>query len=100
MQIHVHIHHHPDPTVRESLMAIAAEIQALIDQAKANATVEASADVAIKALLAQVSDLKNQIATLQAGALTPEDTAALTAAQQELAASAAALQVDIPPPAA
>lgn len=82
-------------------MTISAEIQNLIDQVHANTSLEQSADIALKAIQAQVADLGTQIAALQlqianGGSLHPDDIAALAAAQQELADSAQKLRADIP----
>ncbi len=101
MRIDIHIHHHNDPTVEDALMTVAAEIQSLIDQVKANTSMEESADLALRALSAQIGDLGVQIAALQeqitrGGSLHPDDIAALAQAQADLAASASKLQGDIP----
>ena len=78
-------------------MAISAEIQDVLDKIKANTSLVQSVDAALKAEAAQITDLQNQIAALQAGApLSPDDKAALLQGATDLAATNAALQADVP----
>jgi hypothetical protein len=78
-------------------MAISAEIQDVLDKIKANTSLVQSVDAAMKAEAAQITDLQNQIAALQAGApLSADDKAALVQASADLAATNAALQADVP----
>lgn len=82
-------------------MAISAQVQALIDQVKINTSLEQSADLALKALAAQIADLGTQIKALQdqlaaGGTLGADDIAALAQTQQDLAASAKTLAADVP----
>lgn len=97
MRIDIHIHHHNE----ETLMAVSQQVADLIAQVKANTSLEQSADLALKALSGQITDLGTQIAALQlqianGGSLHPDDIAALAAAQADLAASAVTLRTDIP----
>ncbi len=82
-------------------MAVSQQVSDLIAQVAKNTSLEQSADLALKALAAQIADLGKQIAALQAqvaagGALSAADIAALAQAQTDLAASADTLQADVP----
>ena len=98
----IHIHHHYDNSLREILVTVSAQVQALLAQVALNTSIEASADLGIKALSAQIADLASQVAALQAqiaagGApLGADDINALATAVTELQTSATTLQADIP----
>lgn len=78
-------------------MAISAEVQKVLDEIKQNTSLVASVDAALKAEAAQITDLQNQIAALQAGTvLSADDKAALLQAATDLAATNTALQADVP----
>jgi hypothetical protein len=95
MNFNIHVHHHFNPSkIEESLMAISAEVQALLDQARQNTSLVASVDLGLKAQAAQIADLQNQIAALPG--LSDEDRAAIVEATADLAAANATLQADIP----
>jgi hypothetical protein len=101
MRFEVHHYHHHSESLKGSIMAVSAAVQSLLDQVKANTSLEQSADLALKALAKQISDLGTQISALQAqvaagAALGADDLAALSTAQKDLATSATTLQVDVP----
>lgn len=82
-------------------MTVSTQVQDLINQVAKNTSIEQSADLALKAMAVQIAELGTQIASLQlqlanGGALHPDDITALSKAQQDLAATAATLQTDIP----
>lgn len=82
-------------------MAISSQIQDLLDQVKLNTSIEQSADLGIKALTAQISDLAQQVTALQAQIaagqpLGADDIAAVASAVNDLKNSATTLQGDIP----
>ena len=83
--------------MEKMLMAISAEVQAVLDQIKQNTSLVASVDAALKAEAAQITALQAQIAALQAGTvLSAEDKAALVTAATDLAATNTTLQADVP----
>ncbi len=82
-------------------MAVSQQVADLIAQVAKNTSLEQSADLALKALSAQIADLGTQITALQAqiAAGTPlsaADIAGLAQAQSDLAASADRLTADVP----
>ena len=83
--------------MEKMLMAISAEVQAVLDQIKQNTSLVASVDAALKAEAVQIKALQDQIAALQTGGvLSAEDKAALVQAATDLAATNAELQADVP----
>ena len=82
-------------TIYEVTMTVSAQVQQVLDLAKSNTTVVASVDAGMKALMLQVTDLKNQIAT-QTPSLSDDDKAALTSTATELQNSISTLSADIP----
>jgi hypothetical protein len=87
------------------LMALTAEVQALVTQVTQNTSAEASAEAAMTVLSGQVATLtKLQSAPTVAAALDPADLAAIVAQTTLLSSSLAALTpaipANVPPPAA
>ncbi len=79
------------------LMAISAEVQAVLDGIKTNTSLVASVDAGLKAEAVLIKALQDQIAALQAGAvLSAENAAALTQGAADLASTNATLQADVP----
>ena len=82
-------------------MAVSAQVQALLTQVALNTSLEQSADLALKALSAQITALGQQIAALQAQiaagtSLSADDIAALATSVTDLQTSATTLQADVP----
>lgn len=75
-------------------MALSAEVQALLDQARSLTSVVASVDAGMKALTAQVQQLQADIKSTPS--LSDEDKAALVEATNDLTNSIATLTADIP----
>jgi hypothetical protein len=99
-EFNIHIHHHSE-RLEDLIMAVSAQVQALLDQVKLNTSLEQSADLALKALGAQITALGQQIAALQAQiaagtSLSADDIAGLATSVTELQASATTLQGDVP----
>ncbi len=82
-------------------MAVSQQVADLIAQVAKNTSLEQSADLALKALAVQITDLGVQIKALQdqiaaGGTLSADDIAGLAQAQSDLAASAEQLTADVP----
>ncbi len=114
MRFDIHIHHHMDPEqrallldIREGLIMISAEVQAMLDKARESATLVASVDAGMSALRMQLDEQGKKIDALQvAAAATPttpavsgisaEDKAALLEGASILDTTISTLQRDIP----
>ena len=91
----------PPSRLETLIMAVSAQVQALLSQVALNTSLEQSADLALKALSAQITSLSNQVAALQAQiaagtSLSADDIAALATSVTELQTSATTLQADVP----
>jgi hypothetical protein len=78
----------------KQIMAISAEVQAILDQARSLTSVVASVDAGMKALTAQVQQLQADIKSTPS--LSADDKTALLEATDDLTASIATLNADIP----
>ena len=95
MQIAIHHYHHHSESLKGILMAISAEVQTILDQARANSVLVTSIDLRQKAMEKQISDLQAQIAALPVGTpLGADDKAALLEASGDMATSISTLTAD------
>lgn len=80
----------------ERIIAMNAQVVAVVSQVASNVAADASASKAIAKLIVDVADLKTQLASASANGFTAEDTAALTKAVSDLSTSATALAAATP----
>jgi chromosome segregation ATPase len=101
MHFSIHHYHHLSPELENLIMAVSQQITDLIAQVKANTDLEQSADLALRTLSVQITDLGNQVSALQAqiaagSSLSTADIAALAQSVTDLKTSATTLQADVP----
>lgn len=97
--IHINIHHHyPNvDEIKEMIMALQADVQALVDQVAANTSAVQGAIAGLQAEAAQIAALQAQIAALPPNApIDAEDLAAIQTAVTNLKDTNAALQTAVP----